>query len=94
MLTLELYFVAGRFHATPWDRHVNEGVVEWPISPWRILRALLAVGYRKLGWDAENPPERVRRLIEILSSEPPHYWLPPASMSQGCTGGLWSKNTP
>jgi len=80
MLTLELNFVAGRFHATPWDRHVNEGVVEWPISPWRILRALLAVGYRKLGWDARNPPEQARQLIESLSQEPPQYWLPPASM--------------
>lgn len=79
MITFEVYCLAGRFHATPWDRHVNEGVVEWPISPWRILRALIAVGFRKLGWDPENPPEEARELIEILSEEPPHYWLPPAS---------------
>ena len=80
MVIIELHFLAGRFHATPWDRHVNEGAVEWPISPWRILRALMAVGYRKLGWDPQSPPQEAYRLIDRLSEEPPRYWLPPASM--------------
>lgn len=79
MVTLEFCFLAGKFHATPWDRHVNEGAVEWPISPWRILRALIAVGFRKLGWEPTNPPEEARQLIEALSEEPPEYYLPPAS---------------
>ena len=60
MVTIEFHFVAGRFHATPWDRHVNEGAVEWPVSLWRILRALIAVGFRKLGWDATRPPKEAR----------------------------------
>lgn len=79
MVTFEVYFLSGRFHATPWDRHVNEGVVEWPISPWRILRGLIAVGFRKLGWDDINPPQEARELMELLSNQPPEYWLPPAS---------------
>ena len=79
MVTSEIRCLAGRFHATPWDRHVNEGVVEWPISPWRILRALIAIGFRKLGWNPENPPGEARELINVLSEEPPQYWLPPAS---------------
>jgi CRISPR-associated protein Csb2 len=79
MVTFELSFLAGRFHATSWDRHVNEGVVEWPISPWRILRALMAVGFRKLEWDPANLPEAARKLIGSLSEKPPHYSLPPAS---------------
>lgn len=37
-----LRFPTGRYHATPWDRSVNEGAVEWPPSPWRLLRALYA----------------------------------------------------
>ncbi len=41
MIVLELRFPAGRFHATPWGRHVNEGAVEWPPSPWRLMRALI-----------------------------------------------------
>ena len=45
-ITLKLTFPAGRYHATPWGRHVNEGVPEWPPSPWRLLRALVAVWKR------------------------------------------------
>lgn len=39
---LRLEFPWGRYHATPWGRNVNEGVPEWPPSPWRVLRALFA----------------------------------------------------
>jgi CRISPR-associated protein Csb2 len=39
--TLRLRFPGGRYHATPWGHHVNEGQVEWPPSPWRLLRALM-----------------------------------------------------
>lgn len=41
-VTLALRFPLGRYHATPWSRAVNEGEVEWPPSPWRLLRALVA----------------------------------------------------
>ena len=40
--TIAIRFPLGRYHATPWDRSVNEGAVEWPPSPWRLLRALVA----------------------------------------------------
>ncbi|MDQ3151354.1 MAG: type I-U CRISPR-associated protein Cas5/Cas6, partial [Actinomycetota bacterium] len=40
--TLVLTFPRGRYRATPWGRHVNEGAVELPPSPWRLLRALYA----------------------------------------------------
>lgn len=40
--TLQVQFPWGRYHATPWGRNVNEGHPEWPLSPWRILRALFA----------------------------------------------------
>ena len=39
---LRLEFPWGRYHATPWGRNVNEGLPEWPPSPWRVLRALFA----------------------------------------------------
>lgn len=77
MLRLAFEFPAGRYHATPWGRHVNEGAIEWPPSPWRIIRALIATGFNKLGW-VDVPPEAVA-LVERLSSEPPDYWLPPAA---------------
>jgi len=34
---LVLTFPWGRYHANPWGRHVNEGAVELPPSPWRPL---------------------------------------------------------
>ena len=47
MLLIELAFPAGRYHATPWGRHVNEGVCEWPPSPYRLVRALYDAWKRK-----------------------------------------------
>jgi CRISPR-associated protein Csb2 len=79
MPTLLLRFPGGRYHATPWGHHVNEGLVEWPPSPWRLLRALIACGYVKLGW-GEVPPIG-QRLIEALASTLPRYRLPRASVA-------------
>jgi CRISPR-associated protein Csb2 len=76
MPTLSLRFPGGRYHATPWGHHVNEGLVEWPPSPWRLLRALIACGYSTLGW-SDVPPEG-RRLIESLAGTLPSFVLPPA----------------
>jgi CRISPR-associated protein Csb2 len=45
--TLALRFPLGRYHATPWDRSANEGTTEWPPSPWRLLRALVATWYTR-----------------------------------------------
>ena len=79
MTTLELRFPAGRYHATPWGLHVNEGAVEWPPGPWRLLRALISVGHATLGWD-EGVPETARRLVSALASDVPTYTLPPAGL--------------
>jgi CRISPR-associated protein Csb2 len=77
---LQLRFPGRRYHATPWAHHVNEGVVEWPPSPWRLLRALLATGFTKCGWDPTRPPELARSLIEALAATTPSFTLPPASL--------------
>ena len=77
MPTVHLRFPGGRYHATPWGHHVNEGQIEWPPSPWRLLRALIATGYATLQWD-EVPPVG-RQLIETLAEVMPTYELPPAS---------------
>lgn len=77
MPTVKLRFPGGRYHATPWGHHVNEGLIEWPPSPWRLLRAFVATGFSKLHWN-EMPPV-VRRLIDKLATVLPLYRLPPAS---------------
>lgn len=79
MPTLEIHFPGRRYHATPWGHHVNEGLIEWPPSPWRILRALLATGYAKLDWPPSGPPDHARSLIEKLAAALPRYGLPRAT---------------
>ncbi|MDE0075950.1 MAG: type I-U CRISPR-associated protein Csb2 [Caldilineaceae bacterium] len=76
MLAIRFAFTAGRYHATQWGRHVNEGVPEWPPSPWRILRGLVATWRRTL---PDLPTERVVPIVEALASENPKFHLPAAS---------------
>lgn len=75
MMTVIAYrFTAGRYHATPWGAHVNEGLVEWPPSPFRLLRALAATGFSHFGWTAIEGI--AHELFQILASTPPAYALP------------------
>lgn len=79
MPTLSIRFTGGHYHATPWGKAHNEGDVEWPPSPWRMLRALLATGYAKLPeWQSGQIPGTAVALIEKLASVLPCYWLPKA----------------
>ncbi len=78
MLVIEFRFPTGRFHSTPWGRNVNEGVPEWPPSPYRIVRALFDTWRRKR---PQWPSERVHAIFEALACEPPSFELPPAAAS-------------
>ena len=77
-LSIAFRFPAGRYHATPFGHHVNEGLIEWPPSPWRILRAMISVGYTTGIWRGADLSAIARSLIEKLASELPRYHLPPA----------------
>ncbi len=77
MLIVEIQFIVGRCHGTPWGRHANEGEVDWPPSPWRFLRALIATWFLK-SRDA-IAEDALRALIGALAERPPDYYLPPAS---------------
>ena len=76
MIAIEFNFTAKRYHATQWGRHVNEGVPEWPPSPWRLLRGIVATWRRTLPY---VPSDRVVPILEGLASEYPVFHLPPAS---------------
>lgn len=54
--------------------------MEWPPSPWRLLRGLLATGFTKCGWDRREPPAEAQGLVERLASVTPSFVLPPASL--------------
>ncbi|MBX3227164.1 MAG: type I-U CRISPR-associated protein Cas5/Cas6 [Labilithrix sp.] len=79
MPTLLLRFPGGRYHATPHGHHVNEALVEWPPSPWRLVRAIIAAGYATQRWS--QVPAEGRELIEALASTLPRYRLPLASIA-------------
>src|ERR1022692_278672 len=72
--TLAMRFPLGQYHANPWERSVNEGVAEWPPSPWRILRALVATWYTR--WPDLPIPEFDALLVAL--GDPPSYSTPPA----------------
>lgn len=83
MLAIRMKFLAGRFHATPWGHHVNEGAVEYPPSVWRLLRALTATFYRVHPERAHENDATVIQLKSILGklSAPPEYVLPQAAVA-------------
>lgn len=72
-VTIAVRFPWGRYHGTPWGRNVNEGVVDWPPEPWRLLRALYATWRARV---PELPEATVAPLLDALA-EPPEYLVPP-----------------
>jgi len=72
-VVIEVGFPFGSVHATPWGTHVNEGAVEWPLSPWRLLRALVATWKTRC---AEFTDDQVLPVLEALA-EPPVVWVAP-----------------
>lgn len=78
MTTIRLTFPTARYHATPWGRHVNEGVPEWPPSPYRLLRALYDVWRRKC---TDLPERDVRDALEALAAQAPEFHLPAVTES-------------
>ena len=89
-ITVKVRFTAGRFHATPWGRHVNEGVAEWPPSPWRVLRALVAVWRRTR---PDIPHASIQRVLEPLLT-PPSFFLPPHRVAHTRHYMPWEKKGP
>ena len=77
MLTIKIELIANRYHANPWNRAHVEGAIEWPPSPWRLLRAILAGGFA-----AGLSQADVVAVVEPLSVELPQFYLPPGSYLQ------------
>jgi CRISPR-associated protein Csb2 len=92
--SLAIRFPLGRYHANPWDRAVNEGASEWPPSPWRLLRALVATWYTR--WP-DLPAEVLDGLLDTLADLPSYraplvrhghtrHYLPDLDHKKGDTG--------
>ena len=78
MVVITIHFLNGVYQATPWGKHVNEGIPEWPPSSWRLLRAIIAI------WKNTKPDlkdELILPILKKLASSEPEYHLPDASVS-------------
>jgi CRISPR-associated protein Csb2 len=75
-LALVARFPFGRYAATPWFRSRREhvGNVEWPPSPWRLVRALLAAAHA-----TADDLDAVLSLLRLLAAANPRFELPKAA---------------
>src|ERR1039458_1258362 len=90
-LYISIRFLTGRAHLHHWHAHHSDGRVDWPPSPWRLLRALVAAAGSGLttlpdsiapvlaDMDGDDLP--LSRLSSLLSeiAGPPEIWLPRTS---------------
>src|SRR5579885_436440 len=78
-LILRQSFPLGRFHATFWKANVFDKEVagEWPPSPWRLTRAVVARWYQ---WRRETfgawPEDELDTLIRALCNSEYRFYLP------------------
>lgn len=72
-LAIEVRFPHRQFHATAWNKSVNSGQVEWPPSPWRLVRALVAVWHTR---HPQLPAAQVDEALRLVGGQA-DYWLPP-----------------
>jgi len=78
-VVLEQRFPLGRFHATPWRVNPFDDRGEWPPSPWRLARAVIARWYQ---WDRESgegDEAALDGLLRALVTSSFSYFLPPAA---------------
>ncbi len=75
MITLRLDFERKKYHGTEWGRNVNEGFVDWPPSPWRLLRAIISswkTYHQDITEDVMWP------ILQAMLSSKVSFKLPPA----------------
>src|SRR4051794_30267714 len=81
-LILRQSFPLGRFHATPWRVNpFDDPFGEWPPSPWRFVRAVVARWYQWSRETAENPNlDQLDALIRALCESSYSFHLPAQAM--------------
>lgn len=82
-LILEQTFPLGRFHATPWKIFpYDDPHGEWPPSPWRLVRAVLARSYqldREIADSTEAHAKLREELVRAFATSQVTWELPPSS---------------
>jgi CRISPR-associated protein Csb2 len=93
---LAVRFDLDRYHATPWGTHVNDGQVEWPPSPWRLLRALFSASRVDVRL-ADVAVDADAGLGRLLAAPPPRFALPPSAAAHSrhyMPSQKWSQTAP
>lgn len=78
MLIVNIKFINGQYHATPWGRNVSEGVAEFPPSPYRLIRAIIDSWLRK---NRDIKEQEIEKIIMLMSDEKPKFKVPPYTQS-------------
>ncbi len=77
-IILRQMFPLGRFHATPWRVNpFDDAHGEWPPSPWRLVRAVVARWYQSAREDQRTPDfQQLDDLINALCTSAYRFHLP------------------
>jgi CRISPR-associated protein Csb2 len=76
-VVLEQRFILGRFHATPWRVNpFDDPYGEWPPSPWRLARAVVA-RLHQLARETGGWPVKGDELARALCRSRYSFYLPP-----------------
>ncbi|MCA9529700.1 MAG: type I-U CRISPR-associated protein Cas5/Cas6 [Myxococcales bacterium] len=78
-LVLEQTFPLGRFHATPWRSNPFDTDGEWPPSPWRLVRSVIARWYQWNRETGDGDDATLADLVKALSSSSFAFYLPPTA---------------
>lgn len=76
-VVLSISLVTNLYGANPWNTAHIEGKVEYPPSPWRVLRSMLA-GY----YLCPEPPSALVSALYKLSQVHPNFYLPATTYTQ------------
>ena len=91
MPTISVRFFARHYDATPWGHQSLEGVIEWPPSPWRLMRALISTGCARVPeWAGGTIPPTALGLILKLAGTLPLYRLPDAGLNDNALLIHWN----
>ncbi|MEY4484885.1 MAG: hypothetical protein RL693_2337 [Verrucomicrobiota bacterium] len=76
-LCIEQSFPLGRFHATPWKVFpYDDPHGEWPPSPWRLLRAVLARSFQLERETGAVSEEQRAQLVQAFATSTIEWHLP------------------
>jgi CRISPR-associated protein Csb2 len=82
-LALEQTFPFGRFHATPWKAFpYDDPHGEWPPSPWRLVRAVLARSYqldREIADSSASHASLREAMVLAFATSEISWQLPPST---------------